>query len=329
MIMAELGRTPDGISPGQLAERIGISRQAISRHLKELLATGEVTKQGRTRNTRYLIPGWQTVVSKTLWRPFPDEDRVFRDHILGVLDGLTTNAIDITGYVFTEVLNNAIDHAAAAQIKIGLLGQGTTVRLVVADDGVGCFENIRSKANLPRLDDAVAHLSKGKQTTAPEAHSGEGIFFSSKAADLFALESNGLRWQVDSLRDDTGVGVSRVTVGTCVTWDLDRGSQRELASIFNAYAVEEHTFDRTRIHVKLFERGDAFISRSEAKRLLTGLEGFEEIILDYRDVRIIGQGFSDQIYRIYQSSNPTKRLVSINAAEPVAMMIRRAGGSTT
>lgn len=327
LIMAELARTQAGLSPGELAKRMGISRQAVSRHLKELLAAGVLTKQGRTRNTRYLVPGWGVLFSHTLERPFPSEDRVFKEHILGALGGLTPEAQDISGYVFTEMLNNAIDHAAAAQIQIQLLDQGATARLVVADDGVGCFENIRGKANLPQLADAVAHLSKGKQTTAPEAHSGEGIFFSSKAADLFTLESNGLRWQVDNLRGDTGVGLSEVTTGTRVTWDLDRGCQRPLASLFSAYAVEEHAFDRTRIHIKLFERGDAFISRSEAKRLTAGLEGFTEIILDYKDVRIIGQGFGDQVYRVYQAANPAKRLISINAAEPVAMMIRRAGSS--
>jgi len=325
-ILRALTAAGEGLAPSQLAKELGLSRQAISRHLARLLEAGEVIRRGKTRNTRYLLTTWRPVFSRTLARPFPDEHQVYGDHLSEALGALASNVADIQRYVFTEMLNNAIDHADARQIELQLLHDGAAHRCVVADDGVGCFENIRAKEGLDRLGDAVAHLSKGKQTTAPDAHSGEGIFFSSKVVDLFTIESNGLLWRVDNQRDDIGVGDSEVKRGTRVTYELAMVSSRRLEAVFEAHSVEPFAFDRTRIHVKLFERGDAFISRSEAKRLLTGLEPFKEIILDYRGVRLIGQGFADQIYRVYQAAAADTRLISINAIDPVAMMIQRAGG---
>ena len=41
-------------------------------------------------------------------------------------------------------------------------------------------------------------MSKGKVTTVPERHTGEGLFFCSKLADRFELESTGFVWVVDN-----------------------------------------------------------------------------------------------------------------------------------
>ena len=56
-------------------------------------------------------------------------------------------------------------------------------QMLVADDGFGIFSRIAQAADLfdPRL--AVLELAKGKYTTAPEGHSGIGIFVSSRMMD--------------------------------------------------------------------------------------------------------------------------------------------------
>ena len=58
----------------------------------------------------------------------------------------------------------------------------------VSDRGVGAFESVRKKFKMKNSFEAAEHLLKGKQTTAPERHSGQGIFFTSRIADHFALE---------------------------------------------------------------------------------------------------------------------------------------------
>jgi hypothetical protein len=54
--------------------------------------------------------------------------------------------------------------------------------------------------------------------------------------------------------------------------------------------------------VKLYQ--EEFISRSEARRLLSGLDKFKEVILDFKGVLKIGQGFADEVFRVFKSRHP-------------------------
>lgn len=65
------------------------------------------------------------------------------------------------------------------------------------------------------------------------------------------------------------------------------------------------------------------MSRSEAKRILEGLDRFEEIVLDFDRVEAIGQGFADEIFRVYAKGRPTIKIDFINASEDVKFMIDR------
>jgi hypothetical protein len=78
--------------------------------------------------------------------------------------------------------------------------------------------------------------------------------------------------------------------------------------------------------VKLLQR--EYVSRSEAKRLLHNLERFSEIELDMRDVVSVGQGFADEVFRVFANKHPGILIQSINSGDAVEAMIqhvRRAG----
>ena len=83
-------------------------------------------------------------------------------------------------------------------------------------------------------------------------------------------------------------------------------------------------FNKTTIRVDLFREGD-FVSRTEAKRIGTYLEGFEVIELDFSGVDGIGQAFADQLFRVWSSEHPTTRLVPVNANPAIAAMIGAVG----
>ncbi len=57
-------------------------------------------------------------------------------------------------------------------------------------------------------------------------------------------------------------------------------TRRRLEDVFRAYAVEETeaAFDRSEVKVRLFP-GEPYVSRSQARRLLTGLERFRNVVL--------------------------------------------------
>jgi hypothetical protein len=78
-----------------------------------------------------------------------------------------------------------------------------------------------------------------------------------------------------------------------------------------------------RASVKLFKSN--YIARSEARRLLANLENFREIVLDFRDVQSVGQGFADEVFRVFASRNPGIVIHSENTSPPVTAMIRHVG----
>ncbi len=76
--------------------------------------------------------------------------------------------------------------------------------------------------------------------------------------------------------------------------------------------------------VELSGTGVELISRSEAKRLLHGLEKFREVVLDFTGVEMVGQGFADEVFRVWQREHPEVRLLPVHMSEPVAFMVERA-----
>jgi hypothetical protein len=80
----------------------------------------------------------------------------------------------------------------------------------------------------------------------------------------------------------------------------------------------------TRKTIKLFAHGVEFVSRSEAKRLVHGLDRFREVILDFEGVTMVGQGFADEVFRVWARAHPDVSLEPIRMKETVAFMVERA-----
>ena len=76
------------------------------------------------------------------------------------------------------------------------------------------------------------------------------------------------------------------------------------------------------VTVRLAEfKNIGFFSRTQAKRLLAGVDGFTHVILDFQRVDEMGQGFADQIFRIFVRDNPNIKLEAINTNETIKKMI--------
>jgi hypothetical protein len=70
------------------------------------------------------------------------------------------------------------------------------------------------------------------------------------------------------------------------------------------------------------------VSRSEAKQLLHNLDKFSEIELDMRDVAHVGQGFSDEVFRVFALAHAGIAIRTINTGDAVAAMIRHVSGNS-
>ena len=234
-----------------------------------------------------------------------------------------TAAGRIIGYAFTEMLNNAIDHSGSGTVSIIWWTSSDQWIFEIRDYGVGAYPKLRIGLHLSSDFEAVQELSKGKRTTDRTHHTGEGIFFTSKAVDVFRLTSSGVRWTVDNIRRDVALGVVGELGGTSVVCQIDPQTERNLPDIFHQF-TDDSAFIRTRPVVKLFDIGTPFVSRSEARRLLDGLDvDFDIVEVDFTGVSDVGQGFVDELLRVWPQAHPNKTIIPANMNPAVEFMVQR------
>ena len=251
-----------------------------------------------------------------------DEDEVWQ-HMRGAF-AVPTTAEAIARYVVTEMVNNAIDHSGGTFVVVSVgRDKAGHLHIRIIDDGDGVFRHLAAGLHLDGELAALAELTKGKQTTDPDRHTGEGIFFASKVVDQFAIAANGLRLTFDNVRDDFAAGTAAVENGTTVGIRLDPATTTTLADVFARY-TDDFAFSRTRPRIKLYELGVSFVSRSEAKRLAAGLEHFRDVDLDFARVNDVGQGFADELFRVWATAHPDVILHPTDMNEAVAFMVNRA-----
>jgi anti-sigma regulatory factor (Ser/Thr protein kinase) len=319
----------------QATDAFGITRQAVHRHLTALVREGQIEPSGQGRRKGYALT--VQALEKTL--PLAenrDEERVWRLFVGPVLSNLPDNIVKICNYGFTEMFNNAIEHSEGTTATILVRRSARSVTLGVKDDGVGILEKVRSRFNLEDQQQTILELLKGKLTTDPDHHSGQGFFFSSRVFDRFDVIANRtwfvynpalpLEWMITSRSSDDFVA------GTSVEMSIAVDSPRVLREVFDHYTdleSGEFEFSKTHIPLKLAQYGtDPLISRSHAKRILARLESFAEAILDFSGVESIGQAFADEIFRVFATAHPGVKLTPIHANEEVNRMIRRAIAGT-
>ena len=321
---AHLFESGSSFQASEVARVLGVTRQTAHRHLRQLVVDGYLIVEGAGRSTRYSRSN--PVDVRRYSTSGLEEDRVWSEMSAPgtIADDLPKAAETVLHYLLTELVNNAIDHSSAPSVDVRIARTDLTVALDVEDEGVGIFRHIFDKLGLASELEALQELSKGKTTTMPSRHSGEGIFFSSKAAHRFEIESGALRWIVDNRRHDMAVGsVDPPRDGTTVRAEVDAATANDLTSIFAEY-TRDFEFSRTRTIVRLFAIDTEFVSRSQAKRLVHGLEKFREVVLDFEGVDLVGQGFSDEVFRVWAQHHPEVLLVPTGMNEPVAFMIERA-----
>lgn len=322
--LAELLSKAPTVAVSDLVERTGLSRQALNAHLRRALASGELVREGGGRSTHYRRPERARFEIRRALRGLREEDLwlELREFLRQELPERGDPADSILAYAVTELVNNAIDHSGADEVILRAEVDGDRVSLDVEDAGIGACESVRSRLGLESPLHALQHLTKGKVTTDPQRHTGEGLFFSSKALDTFELTANGLTWIVDNHVDDQALLEAPLTPGTRIVGRLAVPTQRSLQALFERFTTD-FVFDRSRTVVRLFEHGVRFVSRSEAKRLSEGLERFREVELDFHGVDGVGQGFVDELLRVWARAHPATRLLPVRMNAAVEFMVRR------
>lgn len=253
-----------------------------------------------------------------------EEYVVWRRDVRPLLGDASVSAIDIWEFCFTEILNNAIDHSGGTQITVEVGPVNGSTEMLVSDDGVGIFTKIQTTLGLTDERHAILELAKGKLTTDPANHTGQGIFFTSRLVDSFEILSGGVFFSHEIEHAEEWIlQRPEFRSGTSVRMKLDNHTQRTCKAIFDQYSSgDDYGFTKTVIPVKLAREGDEkLISRSQAKRILARLSLFKTVIFDFAGVASIGSSFADQIFRVFPKNHPQIEVVAIHATPEVQGMI--------
>lgn len=309
------------------AEHFKITRQAVNKHLQKLTSEGCLTETGNTRNRAYKLVALSNWLRKYEIVPGLAEDVVWTRDVAPALGQLPDNGKNIWHHGFTEMFNNAIDHSAGQSITVQVLKTAASAEMLVMDDGVGIFRKIQSALGLLDERHAILELSKGKLTTDPRNHSGEGIFFTSRMFDSFQILSGGSYFTHEHGKPrDWLLESNSERKGTAVFMRLHNHTSRTTKKVFDAYVSgDDFDFTKTVVPVDLARYGnDKLISRSQAKRVLARVELFKSVVFDFKGVDYIGQAFSDEIFRVFANAHREIELLAINTKSEVRRMIERA-----
>lgn len=331
-ILAIIARAgTQGAQPvAELRDRFGLSRQQLTRYLSELVKQGKITSVGSGRGQRYTLAATDRIfLVRTLsiqeLKNLGGEDILYRDYVSHAVSRQKENVASIVHHGFTELVNNVIEHAEAQTITFTLETKRQLLILEVCDDGIGVFRRNQLAFHCDDLYQAVVETAKGKRTSKPRDHAGEGLFFTSRLFDYFRLRANGLEWTYLSKLEDWSMAETTEQPGTQIHMEIDTATSKSPEEVFSQFTDENFQFLKKGLFVvepltinALYEH----VSRSEAKRLLGGAEKFSHIIIDFKNTKRIGQGFADEVFRVFKNAHPDLKIEPRNMNAVVQAMVQ-------
>ena len=321
-------------------EQTGLSRVAVSRRIKKLADAGYLQRHGTGTRQTYSLGAnrfWMTVMPREDILKQGGEMAVWTRHIAPLVGNQKSNVKNLVNTAFTEMLNNALDHSQASQVVMGVHVHNGRMQMVVADNGVGIFKHIAASAHLFDQRLAILELAKGKFTTAPEGHSGMGIFVSSRMMDGFSIESNGLRFDPHETHQplapfdwiDVRNSLKPTEHQTVLRMDISLNSARTPNDVYLKYfepsEVGSEAFHTTEIPVRLAQLSSELVSRSQAKWVMERTTQFKTVILDFEGVLHVGQAFVDEVFRVFALAHPHIHIKTMGLTSEVAAMLQLFG----
>ncbi len=313
--------------PQHLMLTLGISRSAALARLRKLVDLQWLLREGKGRQATW-HPGPLRQVVQRYSLAGLNEDLPWRRDFAPCFD-LPPQVRRMAQHAFTELLNNAVDHSGGTLVTVSMRQTATQVQLRVADDGCGLFDRLADSFELYDPPLAMLELSKGKLSSSADRHSGHGLFFTSRLADVFDLHANASAFQ--SCAWDSRPWRARQPTqreGTAVYLAILLDTRRTLDAVLLAHSQDNagYDFSRTRVPLHLIGGGSArndgvLASRADARRAALRLQSFRQAELDFAGIGEVGHGFADELFRVIARANPQVQLQALHMNARVAAMI--------
>ncbi len=311
-----------------VVEKFSISRQAVNVHLQNLVKEKILLAK---KNKKFITYSLNPLLKKRFKEKIlanSNEYSLSEKTIIPILKklNLSKNVLDLWMYGISEMINNLIDHSSSKNVEISILYNYLYTEIKIYDTGIGIFKKLEKTFQLKESHYALLELFKGKLTSDPSRHSGEGIFFTSRMFDFFQISSGYYCFSKELSTDLWKLEeLSKEKIGTEITLQLNNHSQRQVNDIFLKYVVgDDFKFTKTEVRVELAEYGEGYlVSRSQAKRILYRLENFTDVLLDFKNVEKISPAFADELFRVSKSFYPKLNINYCNAGKIVEIFIKK------
>ena len=307
----------------ELMQRLSIGRRSAGTLLKKLVASQWLVAEGTPRRPLYR-PGALRQVVRRYTLAGLQEDLPWRHDFAPFFDP-PAEVRRMAQHAFTELLNNAIDHSGGRAATVSMRQTPLHLQLLVSDDGCGIFERIAQSFEIRDPQLAMLELSKGKLTSQPKRHSGHGLFFSSRLADVFDLHANQAAFQQRSWEPQQWRSSRPLAhAGTSIYLAIALDTPRTLDAVLRSHSAQQagYAFEHTVVPLHLIGSGElALASRADAKRVASRLAQFRRAEIDFSGISEVGHGFADELFRVFSRQHPALELVPISMAPRVAAMV--------
>jgi anti-sigma regulatory factor (Ser/Thr protein kinase) len=309
--------------PEHVMARLGVSRRSALALLNRLVAAQWLVRDGKRRAAAFRAGPLKQVVQRYALAGLQEDLPWQRD--FAPCFELAPHLARMAQHAFTELLNNAVDHSGGSQVTVSLRQTPLHLQLLVSDDGIGIFSRIQQNFDIADPTLAMLELSKGKLTSAPERHSGHGLFFTSRLGDVFDVHANHRAFQFrgwDRRSWHSAKAVPRQ--GTSIYLAIGLDTTRTLDQVLRAQSRSgaAYGFDTTSVPLQLMTGAQTGLeSRAQAKRVASRLQRFGRAEVDFSGIADVGHGFADELFRVFSMAHPQVDLVPVGMAPRVAAVV--------
>jgi len=309
--------------PAFVMQRLQVSRRTAGKLLARLVAMQWLVQAGTPRKPNYRAGTLRQVVQRYPLQGLQEDLPWLRD--FAPYFELPPNVARMAQHAFSEILNNAIDHSGGTAVTVSVRQTAMHLQMLVSDDGCGVFQRIQQTFEIGDAQIAMLELSKGKLTSAPDRHSGHGLFFTSRLADVFDLHANHMAFQFRGWdRRSWYASKPMARTGTSIYLAFSLETTRTLDQVLRAHSGDGqgYGFDSTSVPLQLITGGQTGLeSRAQAKRVASRLQRFRRAEVDFSGISDVGHGFADELFRVFSREHPAVELVPVGMAPRVQAMI--------
>ena len=304
-------------------ERFGVSRQAIHKHMNSLIDDNKVIAHGATKGRYYeLIPyvnyNKHIDIDSNL-----SVEEIMKLYVKPHIEVLPRNILEIFEFSISALINNILEHADASKLYYKIFINHNEAHFILNDNGVGIFDNIKSKLKLPNIRFSALELTKGYVSTNPKFHSGEELNAVINLFDTVEIGSSGKLLTFVNKNTDWELKNSLQKKGTRFHLRISASSDRTCAKTFGKIFGNEKS--RIRIPVSLLDvsKHQVLNSKSQAKNLLRNVENYEKVEFDFKKIDLIGPAFADALIRSAKKCNQLADIKWVNTNTTVDLLMSR------